>query len=50
MKKYVLMYRREEVQGIFNSLKSIEKFRKDNEIPKEIFEEEFEAIKTDFYN
>lgn len=50
MKKYVLIYQREDVQGIFNSLKSIEKFRKDNEIPKDFFEEEFEAIKTNFYN
>jgi hypothetical protein len=46
---YVLMYQGEDVQGVFPTMKSINQFFRDNEIPKEIREEEFEIIQTKIY-
>lgn len=48
MKKYyvyVLMYQG-EVDGVFKTRESIEEFRKNNEISRDMFKEEFSIVKT----
>lgn len=49
MKKcYVLIYQENNIEGVFSSKKEISSYIKNNEIPRDIFKQEFQIVKTNF--